>query len=55
MNWKIVLSLVLLFFSAVVTVIDYIVDNNVLTILSIVFVVNSIVFFAIGMRQNKRK
>ena len=55
MNWKIVLSLILLFFSAVVAVVDYIVDNNFLTILSIVFVVNSVVFFVIGIRQNKRK
>ena len=55
MNWKIILSLILLFFSAVVAVVDYIVDNNFLTILSIVFVVNSVVFFVIGIRQNKRK
>lgn len=34
MNWKIILSLILLLFSAVIAVVDYIVDNNVLTILS---------------------
>lgn len=55
MNWKIILSLILLLFSAVIAVVDYIVDNNVLTILSIVFVVNSVVFFVIGIRKNKRK
>lgn len=48
MNWKIILSLILLFFSAITAVIDYIIDNNVLTIISIVFVVNSIVLFIIG-------
>ena len=55
MNWKIILSLILLLFSAVIAVVNYIVDNNVLTILSIVFVVNSVVFFVIGIRKNKRK
>ena len=55
MNWKIILSLILLLFSSITAVVDYIVDNNVLTILSAAFVVNSIVFFVIGMRQNKRK
>ena len=55
MNWKIILSLILLLFSAVIAVVDYIVDNNVLTILSIVFVVNSVVFFVIGIRKNKRE
>ncbi len=48
MNWKIILSLILLLLSAVTAVVDYIVDNNVLTIISIVFVVNSIVLFIIG-------
>ena len=55
MNWKIILSLILLIFSAVTAVVDYVVDNNILTVLSIIFVVNSVIFFAIGMRQNKRK
>lgn len=55
MNWKIILSLILLLFSAVTAVVDYIVDNNILTALSIVFVVNSVVFFVIGIRKNKRK
>ena len=55
MNWKIILSLILLLFSAVTAVGDYIVDNNVLTVLSIIFVVNSVVLFIIGMSQNKRK
>ena len=54
MNWKIILSLILLLFSAATAVVDYVVDNNILTILSIVFVVNSVVFFVIGIRKNKR-
>ena len=55
MNWKMILSLILLLFSAVTAVVDYIVDNNILTVLSIVFVVNSVVFFVLGRRYNKRK
>ena len=55
MNWKIILSLILLLFSAVIAVVDYIVDNNILTVLSIIFVVNSVIFFALGIRKNKRK
>ncbi len=55
MNWKMILSLILLLFSAVTAVVDYIVDNNILTVLSIIFVVNSVVFFVLGRRYNKRK
>ncbi len=55
MNWKIVLSLILLFFSAITAVVDCIVDNNILTILSVIFIINSVAFFVIGVRQNKRK
>jgi hypothetical protein len=55
MNWKKILSLILLLFSAVTAVVDYIVDNNILTVLSIIFVVNSVVFFVLGRRYNKRK
>jgi uncharacterized membrane protein HdeD (DUF308 family) len=55
MNWKIILSLILLIFSAVTAVFDYIVDNNILTVLSIIFLVNSVVFFVLGRRYNERK
>ena len=54
MNWKIILSLILLLFSAVTAVVDYIVDNNILTVLSIIFVVNSVVLFVLGRRYNKK-
>ena len=55
MDWKIILSLILLLLSAVTAVVDYILDNNVLTILSIIFVVVSIVFFVCGIKSKKFK
>lgn len=54
MNLKTIFSLIFLVLSGTVAVIDYFIDNTVLTILSIIFIILSVNLFILGFRQNKR-
>lgn len=54
MNLKIIFSLIFLVLSGTVAVIDYFIDNTVLTILSIIFIVISVNLFVFGFMQYKR-